>query len=402
MCKPTNEQARDNATMSTAEVDAVKYVQPPNPPRWKKALFFPLWITVFLIHNIGMIWFLFGIFAVSHPVNFVLDKITFGMFDKMLCEFLNPKDGEPKSGLAKYISEMVLNKKENYVHFAAIVYITFGVAFHIGSIVYMRANDIGGWFLPLFCHLYYMGAVFPSGINDLHYVAHTQISNNQKSHMFKSELINGFCRFVLEPCQGFIPEFWLNHHVRVHHKESNGPDDIQGVSFFERKYYNYIWFVADIPLQWYLRGPLHHIRNGESEIAIQMFLGEFLYVAAGIALTRWDTFAGLLLVWIPHIIRSMNFNASNEYVQHALVDGRDGNPHDPANNSFLMLQPAPTSTFARGLWSKPDNFEERWHAVHHNFPHKGMVGQVCANDESIIYFYFLFPNCLYHVMYRIN
>jgi len=375
MCKlTTTEQVVETATVSTTE--PVKYVQPPNPPAWKKAAVFPIWALFATTYSVSRSWYMLNFVTLATFVNFVLDTVTGGWFKASMEEFLNPKSGEPKSGMMKNLSEKLLNKKENYVHFAAIFYITIIIAFHWGSIIYLRANNIGGWMLPFVCHMYYMGAGFNCGANNLHYVAHQQVSNNQKSHMFKSELINGFCRYVLEPCQGYIPEFWLNHHVKIHHKESNGPDDIQGVTFFERKHYNFIWFVADIPLQWYVRGPVHHIRNGATGTAIEMIVGEILFVALGIMLTKWDFFAGICLFWSPHICRSLAFNSSNEYVQHALVDGRDGNPHDPANNSFLLLQPCPMhKVMPRGLGSLPDNFEERWHAVHHNFPHKGMVGQ---------------------------
>lgn len=363
------------AVLKKDQAETLKAPQPPKLATWKKVVTFPLWLGVATIYFSGLLWFGICGMGWAARVNYVIDVATFGKFEVALTEFLNPKGGVPKEGMMKNLSEKMLNKKENYIHFASILYVACGVAGAWASILYMRMNDIGSWWGPLLVHLYFMGAFFIMGINDMHYVAHYQVSNNQKNHMFKSEMVNAFCRFVLEPGMGFIPEFWLNHHVLIHHKESNGPDDIQGVTFFERKLYNFIWFVADIPLQWYVRGVIHHFRNGNSKIAMEMIAGEVAYIAFGIAMTRWDAYAAALLVWIPHLIRSMNFNASNEYTQHALVDGRDGNPHDPANNSFLLLKPVPREKYPRGIRSLPDNFEERWHAVHHNFPLKGMSGQ---------------------------
>ena len=374
MCKGPTKKA-EPAILNKHQAETLKAPQPPKLAKWKKVVSFPVWLSVATIYYSLFTWF--GKFGIgwATKVNYVIDVATFGKFEAVLTEFLNPKGGVPKEGIIKNLSDKMVNKKEYYVHFASILYITCGVIAAWAAILYMRINDVGSWWGPLLVHFYFMGAFFIVGVNDLHYVAHHQVSNNQKNHVFKSELLNGACGLIIEPAMGFIPKFWLNHHVLIHHKESNGPDDIQGVTFFERKRYNFFWFVADIPLQWYVRGVIHHFRNGNSEIAKEMMIEEVAYIAFGIALTMWDAYAAALLLWIPHLCRSMCFNSTNEYMQHALVDGRDGNPHDPANNSFLLLKSVPRKKYPRGIRSLPDNFEEKWHAVHHNFPHKGMIGQ---------------------------
>lgn len=355
---------------------ASKTFQPPNPPLWKKALLFPLWLTNCLIFVGSLLWFSKVSIFVADTIHRIINVATFGTFAPALQGWIAPKDNLPRNGFERYLAELLLNRADkDFVHMTSILYLTFMVCVHVGGVLYCRVNNIGGWAVPLLLHMWYMGSGFVVAINDLHYVAHYQVSNNQKSHMFRSELINAFCRYVLEPCQGFIPEFWLNHHVKIHHKESNGPDDIQGVSFFERKFYNFIWFVADLPIQWYIRGPVHHIKNGTTRTAMEMIVGCVVFVAVGIKLTMWDPLSGVLLFWIPHTVRMMCFNAMNEYIQHALVDGRSGQPEAPANNSFLILNPTRGDALALGLKGRPDNFEERWHAVHHNFPHKGMLGQ---------------------------
>ena len=96
--------------------------------------------------------------------------------------------GVPKEGIIKNLSDKMVNKKEYYVHFASILYVTCGVIAAWAAILYMRINDVGSWWGPLLVHFYFMGAFFIVGVNDLHYVAHHQVSNNQKNHVFKSEL----------------------------------------------------------------------------------------------------------------------------------------------------------------------------------------------------------------------
>lgn len=237
-------------TMSTPDKTETKTFQIPNPPLWKKALVFPIWLATCLTFIAGTLWYGKICIGVTDKLHKIIDAATFGEFGHRLQNWIAPKDNLPKPGFETYLADLLLNRPEkDFVHMTSILYLTVMVGIHVGGVLYCRMNDFGGWGLPLLLHMWYMGSAFVTAINDLHYVAHYQVSNNQKSHMFRSELINAFCRLVLEPCQGFIPEFWLNHHVLIHHKESNGPDDIQGVTFFERKFYNFIWFVSDLPLQ---------------------------------------------------------------------------------------------------------------------------------------------------------
>jgi len=374
MCIAVTKNNKKDTEASTAAAASLHSSRPRGPSKMLKMAWMPIWTVFASLYIFGSLWF--GIVGMTWAsvVCYIVDSASGGRYEKMMTEFLNPKGGEPK-GLMKSLSEAALNKKENYIHFASLLYTAIGDFGYWAIIFYLRNNDIGGLMLPLMVHSFWMGHFFIMGVNDLHYVAHTQISNNQKNHMFKYEILNNICMYIIEPMHGFLPLFWLDHHVKIHHKESNGPDDIQGVTFFERNFYNYICFVADIPLQWYVRGPLHHVRNGDKATAIHMVLAWCASLSVGISLTMWDVTTGVLLFWIPHLTRSLVFNSSNEYVQHALVDGRDGRPHDPANNSFLLLKAVPRFNYPRGIRSLPDNFEERWHAVHHAFPHKGMVGQ---------------------------
>jgi len=373
MCQPTLTFGDANAGNATAA--KFHEARPRGPHKLAKMAFMPIWVLCAGIYISGTFWFgIVGMTWVS-MVNYVLDHVSSGKFERFMIEWLNPVGGKPSLAIGKFWSEKLLNRPvEHYVHMASLGSITFGNFFTWASILYMRANDVGGTMLPLLVHLYWMGFFFISGVNEFHYMAHYQIAKSKKNHIFKYEWMNWFVIYVLEPMHGFVPGFWLDHHVKIHHKESNGPNDIQGVSFFERSFYNYICFVADIPLQWFVRGPLVHYRNGDKNVAMQSALNGICFLGFGAMLTKWDTLAGVLLFWIPHITRSMIFNSSNEFVQHALVDGRDGKPHDPANNAYILLKMIPRYNYPRGLRSLPDNYEERWHAVHHAFPLKGMSG----------------------------
>lgn len=141
-------------------------------------------------------------------------------------------------------------------------------------------------------------------------------------------------------------------------------------------------------LQWYIRAPLHHARRGDVARATAMVFASLAYLAVGAFLWSRDPLAACLLVFVPHGIRLFGMNAMNEYAQHALVDARRGHPEDPANNSFLLLRESSASAYPRGLRVKAGNWEDRWYAVHHNFPRKHMsqLSGDCAKIQCNLVF----------------
>ena len=44
---------------------------------------------------------------------------------------------------------------------------------------------------------------------------------------------------------------------------------------------NFGWFIAEMPLQWYVRAPLHHARRGDVTRAASMAATSIAYLALG-------------------------------------------------------------------------------------------------------------------------
>ena len=338
----------------------------------------PVWYGALLVHAWGTLWIALCAFIWAPIINTIIDLVTFKQFSTFLERNWNPPDATYKpNSIVGRLAPLVLNKPVEHGYYLwAIMYQTIGISITWAGIIYMGYTGVGSWYGPLMLHMYYIGALWLAGINELHYVGHLQVSSSTTSHVFKYEILNHLCGLIIEPAQGFVPQYWLNQHVLIHHKKNLGPDDIQGLSYFERNFTNFGWFVADMPLQWYIRGPLHHHRFGNTKLALWMVFTELLHLAIGVALSVYlGTMTGIYLVFIPILTRSMGYAAGKEYSHHAIVDGRAGDPEDSSNNTCIILQPTPRSYLAPGLRAVLDNFEERWHAVHHHFPRFGMINQ---------------------------
>ena len=330
-------------------------------------------------------------------VHDIPDKLSGGAFGAALGEWFVPSK---EYTWKKTLTGLLLNKTEDWTYFAPVAWNSACNLVLWTSILYLRSSakengdSYSNMATCLFLFVYLMGICHTNmGGNEvilwqtahspkriillacaypqIHYTAHLQVSPRTEAHLFKYEILNQAVRWLLEPAMGWLPGFWLDHHVLIHHKESNGVDDIQSVSFYERCPKNFIWFVAEMPLQWYFRAPRYHLQKGEVGTAMTMIATSTLYVVSGVSLLRWDPIAGCLWL-VPHMHRLFTANATNEYCQHALVDPRGNEPEAPSRNSFLLLQPFPTAQFPAGLRKRSENWEDQWHAVHHNFPRRHM------------------------------
>jgi hypothetical protein len=99
----------------------------------------------------------------------------------------------------RLVATAVLNDMENYTYFAPVAWNACGYTFLWSSVIYLRMNEIGGVWLPLLIHLYVLGACMAIGGNEIHYVAHLQVSTRQEAHLFKYEFLNMAVSYLLEP-----------------------------------------------------------------------------------------------------------------------------------------------------------------------------------------------------------
>eukprot|EP00811_Abedinium_folium_P002666 NODE_12447_length_1224_cov_3.440292.p1 GENE.NODE_12447_length_1224_cov_3.440292~~NODE_12447_length_1224_cov_3.440292.p1 ORF type:complete len:380 (+),score=70.21 NODE_12447_length_1224_cov_3.440292:70-1140(+) len=236
------------------------------------------------------------------------------------------------------------------------------------GVLYMRLQ-LGLVIAPLLLHIVVMGAGYSGlGLNEIHYHAHKQVSTIQTSHVFKPEPLNAFVTWVLQGAMGFSPGFWLHNHVRIHHKENNGHNDIQTVSFFPRSPDNFFYFGCEIPLQWHVRVALHFWSKKDRATALKVMAGSIVQLGGGALLTLHDPLAAFLTLWLP-LAQRMTVNAANEYVQHAYVD--QSAPFSIPRNTWVIVKPTPTAKmdqlFPAGVVPS-HNWAERLHAVHHLYP----------------------------------
>ncbi|KAA8569348.1 hypothetical protein EYC84_001000 [Monilinia fructicola] len=144
--------------------------------------------------------------------------------------------------------------------------------------------------------------------------------------------------YILEPLMGHTLHSYYYHHIKCHHVEGNGPDDLSSTLRYQRddivdflKYWGRFMFFIWLEL------PLYFFRTKKTKLACEVLFWEVgsyvgMYVMA--KLNFWPTLFVLLLPFLQMRIGLMVGN----WGQHALVDEID--PDSDYRSSIVLIDVA--------------------------------------------------------------
>jgi len=141
--------------------------------------------------------------------------------------------------------------------------------------------------------------------------------------------------YILEPLMGHTWDSYYYHHVKHHHVEGNGPDDLSSTIRYQRdevtEFLKYVGrFIAFI----WIELPLYFLRKRKPALALKSALSEltsmlFIYVSA-----RKNLYPTLFVLIIPFFLMRIGLMVGN-YGQHALVD--DVDPASDFRSSITLI-----------------------------------------------------------------
>lgn len=146
--------------------------------------------------------------------------------------------------------------------------------------------------------------------------------------------------YILEPLIGHTWDSYYYHHVKHHHTEANGPDDLSSTLRMQRDSIpDFLMYVARFVLLIDVELPLYFIRKGKYKFAAKFLIGEFGNYFAIYLLARWNFWASFVVFITPLAFLRLGIMASN-FGQHAFVDE---NEPDSDFRSSITLIDAPVS-----------------------------------------------------------
>lgn len=196
----------------------------------------------------------------------------------------------------------------------------------------------------------------------LYYMGSYTLMMHQHIHMRgilskKFKFIDAAFPYILDPLMGHTWNSYYFHHVKHHHVEGNGPNDLSSTVRYQRddiwnflhyvgRFYFFIWF--DLPRYFFQnRKPGLALKAGGCEIASYLFLSTMFL--------RVDARATVFVYLIPLAIMRLGMMVGN-WGQHAFVD--EVEPTSDFRSSITVIDVA----------SNRYCFNDGYHTSHHLNP----------------------------------
>lgn len=134
--------------------------------------------------------------------------------------------------------------------------------------------------------------------------------------------------YIMDPLMGHSWNSYFYHHVKHHHVEGNGPDDLSSTVRFQRdsvidflhytgRFYFFIW--AELPL--------YFVRKGRTMLAAKVAFWELSWYVTLFNLFRFNARATLVVFLLPFLVLRFGLMLGN-WGQHAFVD------HDEPDSDY--------------------------------------------------------------------
>jgi hypothetical protein len=193
--------------------------------------------------------------------------------------------------------------------------------------------------LYLFHHFTYAHAIFHWIMTSWYCGAftimlHNHIHNNgvlAKRYAFFDLVVP----YILEPLMGHTWDSYFYHHVKHHHCEGNGPDDLSSTVRYQRdsllhlscyigRFFFFIWFEL----------PLYFMQKRRYDMAVKQFILELGNYAFIFGMAKCNFRATLFTLILPLILMRIGLMVGN-WGQHAFVDEED--PDSNFRSSITLI-----------------------------------------------------------------
>ncbi|KAG6353397.1 hypothetical protein INS49_007479 [Diaporthe citri] len=162
--------------------------------------------------------------------------------------------------------------------------------------------------------------------------------------------------YLLDPLMGHTWNSYFYHHVKHHHVEGNGPDDLSSTIRYQRdSLWHFLQYVGRFYFFVWLELPLYFFRNNRPVFALKAAFWEFSSYALQYTMWKLNWRASIFVFLLPLAIMRLGLMIGN-WGQHALVD-RDEPDSDYRSSITLLDVP-----------SNRHCFNDGYHTSHHLNP----------------------------------
>lgn len=150
--------------------------------------------------------------------------------------------------------------------------------------------------------------------------------------------------YILEPLMGHTWDSYYYHHVKAHHVEGNGPDDLSTTIRYQRdSVWCFLHYEARFLFLCWFDLPMYFIRKGKYDLAFRVTCTELSSYAFLVLLARWQFRPALFVFLLPFTIMRIGLMIGN-WGQHALVD--DIEPTSDFRSSITLIDVPVSALFS--------------------------------------------------------
>lgn len=206
------------------------------------------------------------------------------------------------------------------------------------------------WWLGAVAHM----ALFLSYVGSYTAILHN--SSHKPIYNPRFRFLNHIIPYLLAPFFGQTWNTSYYHHVKHHHVQNNGPNDISSTMAYQRdsiidfiRYFSRFFFLASYEL------PRYFLMRGQFYEACVTFGGELASLLVMYVTYRFNAPAAVTVLVAPWVIVRFGMMSGN-WAQHAFID-----PKDPTNEYK-------SSTVCVNHAYNMDAFNDGYHTSHHLNP----------------------------------
>jgi hypothetical protein len=151
-------------------------------------------------------------------------------------------------------------------------------------------------------------------------------------------LIDTLFPYITDPLMGHTWNSYFYHHIKHHHVEGNGPDDLSSTIRYQRDdIFHFLHYFGRFLLLIWLELPRYFARKGRVSLALKAGFWEGASYAMMYCLWRVNSWAALCTVLLPFILMRIGLMVGN-WGQHAFVD--DEEPDSDYRSSITLIDVA--------------------------------------------------------------
>jgi hypothetical protein len=166
---------------------------------------------------------------------------------------------------------------------------------------------------------------------------HNHIHNNGVL-VEKYALFDKAFPYILEPLMGHTWHSYYYHHLKCHHVEGNGPEDLSSTLQFQRdEIADFLIYLARFIFFIWIELPIYFIRKNKIRLAFEFLFWEVGSYLCMYLLAQQSFYPTLFILIIPFLQMRIGLMVGN-WAQHALVDDID--PDSDYRSSITLIDVA--------------------------------------------------------------